>query len=209
MIKKTALILLGLGLAAACGHHEVVLNPPNVDLAQYEPVGLIAFTIEGAKGDIDQLASQAFLTQVNRAQRVPVLEMGKLEAVLEKVQASTVDPDSARAIGEAFRVRSFFLGTLKIKRMKAQVDLSAALNARLRVRTSTEVSATVRLVAADTGATLWTNQATLDGTLGVLGAGKDEVPYIAVRDQDRAARDFINELMFELTWDFRPTQSRR
>jgi hypothetical protein len=207
MAKTSLAIVLCAGLAA-CGGSHVVLVPPAVDLAAYEPIGLVTFTVENARGDLDEYATQLFLQQITRSQQTPVLEMGKLDAVLAKIHAKSLDPETDKAIRETYGVKSFFLGSIKISKTKPSVDLTAALNQRLRIRTSTDITATARLVSAETGATLWTNSTTLNGTLGLLGAGAGETPYVSVRDQDQATRDFLRELLYELTWDFRPTRRR-
>jgi hypothetical protein len=207
MIKKTLVIALTAAAAVSC-HSHVVLVPPAMDLGAYEPIGIIMFTAENAKGDLEEMSTQIFLKQLTQYQKAPVIEMGSLEAVLRKAGVDALGPETDSLVGEAFGVKSFFVGTVTISKVKPQVDIGAVLNQRLRVRTSTDITATVRLLSAESGATLWTDSSTLNGTLGVLSAGQGETPYVGVRDQDQAARDFLNELFYELTWDFRPTRRR-
>jgi hypothetical protein len=207
MIKKILFAGLVLGFVC-CGGSHVVLVPPAVDLAAAEPVGLIVFSVQNAKGDLDQIATQAFLQEATRNQRVPVLELGKMDEVLGKIGMRALDPDASRAIGERFKVRSFFVGDIRISKVKPQVDLSGVLNGNLRVRASMDIAVTGRLLSTDMGATLWTNSAALNGTLGMLSMGADGVPYFGMRDKDEATLKLLRELMYELTWDFRPTTRR-
>lgn len=207
MFKK---ILVIAGLAAAivsCSSHYVI-DPPAVDLMSAEPIGLITFSVVNAKGDLDQVATQAFLQEVNGAQRVPILEFGRLDAVLAKTGMKALGPDTARAIGQAYKVKSFFHGDVRISKVKPQVDLAGVLTGNLAVRASFDIAVTGRLVSAETGATLWTSSAARNGTLGMLSMGEDSIPYFAMTDEDQATLNLLRNIMREITWDFRPTRRR-
>jgi hypothetical protein len=207
MIKKILVAGLVLGFVS-CGGSHLVLVPPAVDLAAAEPVGLIVFSVQNAKGDLDQIATQVFLQEATRDQKVPVLELGKMDEVLGKVGLKALDPDASRAIGERFKIKAFFVGDIRISKVKPQVDLSGVLNGNLRVRASMDIAVTGRLLSTETGATLWTNSAALNGTLGMLSMSPEGVPYFGIRDKDEATMKLLRELMYELTWDFRPTTRR-
>jgi hypothetical protein len=207
MLKK---ILAIAGLAAgivSCSSHYV-LDPPAVDLTTAEPIGLITFSVVNAKGDLDQVATQAFLEEVSGAQRVPILEIGKLDAVFAKIGMKTLGPDAARAIGQAYKVKSFFHGNVRISKVKPQVDLAGMLSGNLSVRASFDIAVTGRLVSAETGATLWTSSAARNGTLGMLSMGQDSIPYFGMADKDQATLNLLRNLMREMTWDFRPVRRR-
>jgi hypothetical protein len=206
MLKKIFLAGLAFGFVSCSSHYVIV--PPVMDLMTVEPVGLVMFSVENAKGELDQMATQAFLQEATGYQRVPVLEIGKLEDILGKLDLKALDQDAARAIGERYKVKSFFHGEIRVSKVKRQVDVAGVLHGNLRIRASLDIAVTCRLISAETGATLWTNSDTLNGTLGLLSIGEDGVPYFGVRDQDEATVRMLRELMFELTWDFRPTKRR-
>src|SRR5512135_1885687 len=206
MRKKTLFVLLALGVAACSSHY--VLDPPAVDLTQDEPLGLVVFSVVNAKGDLDQIATQSFLQHVTAAQRVPVLEMGSVGAVLDKAGAPALDPDAAKAIGRAYDVKSFFHGEVRLSKVKSQVDLSGVFGGSVGVRASFDIAVTVRLVSAETGATLWTRSAAENGTVGMMHMGIDQVPSFAMGDKDQATLDLIADLMHRVTWDFRATERR-
>jgi hypothetical protein len=207
MIKRILIVGLAVGFAA-CGGSHLVLVPPAVDLGAAEPLGLVVFSVQNAKGDLDQIATQVFLQEATRDQKVPVLELGKMDDVLGKIGLKALDPEASRAIGERFKVKAFFVGDIRISKVKPQVDLSGVLNGNLRVRASMDIAVTGRLLSTETGATLWTNSAALGGTLGLLNVGPDGVPYFGMRDKDEATMKLLRELMYELTWDFRQTTRR-
>jgi hypothetical protein len=65
-------LLLILLSAAACGSKrpatQQVLVPPRLDLRQHGRVGLILFTLERAKGDLDAFATRRFSENILAAQ---------------------------------------------------------------------------------------------------------------------------------------------
>jgi hypothetical protein len=206
MLKRIFAAGLALGIVSCASHY--VVDPPAVDLAPDGPLGLITFSVLNARGDLDEIATQSFLQHVTAAQRVPVLELGRLDAVLSKTGAKALDPATAKAIGQSFEVKSFFHGEVRISRVKRQVDLTGVLTGNLAVRASFDIDVTVRLVSAETGATLWTRAASRNGTLGMVTMGVDQVPSFGMTDRDREMMNLIRDIMHQLTWDFRPTERR-
>jgi len=202
------LFLVGLAFGAVSCSSHYVLDPPAVDLSQFEPLGLITFSVVNAKGDLDAIATQSFVQHVTAAQRVPILEFGNLDAVFSKTGAKALDPEAAKAIGQSYAVKSFFHGDVRISKVKPQVDVAAVLGGSLAVRASFDIAVTVRLVSAETGATLWTRSAAQNGTVGVLSLGADQVPYFGMSDKDQAIMNIIADLMHRITRDFRPTERR-
>lgn len=207
MIKK-ALFIAALAGSIACRGGEIVTVPPEVDLASFGQLGLVTFGVENAKGDLDQMATQAFVQEVTRAQRTPVLELGALDALLARVQKKALDSEAVKAIGKLDGVGALFVGTITVSKVKPQVDIAGALS-QLRVRAGFDMSATVRLVSTETGATVWTNSRALNAAVGFLGLGGDGIPDFSMRDQNEAVQQALRELFFALTRDFRPTTFRR
>jgi len=191
----------------SCSSHYVVV-PPAVDLLAVEPIGLITFTVNNAEGDLDEMATQVFLRELTAFQKVPVLELGKFQAVLDKAGQSGLGPEAARAIAEHFKIKSFFYGEIQVSKVKHQVDLTGVLHGNLRARASMTIAVTARLMAGETGATLWTNSAVVNGTVGVLSLSADQVPRFGIKDKDEETMNMLSDLMFRLTWDFRPTRER-
>lgn len=197
-----------LALAAVVGCAKYTIVPPAVDLTGYETVGLVTFKVEGATGDLDGLATQFFLQEVTAAQRVPVVELGRPDEVLAGTGRIAFDREAAMAIGEKDRVQVFFLGEVKISKVKPQVDLFAPLSKALFVRTKFDIAVTARLISAANGATIWTESIVREGTVGSLGLGPDGVPVFGIRDKNEAMNNLLREIMFRLTWDYRPTRQR-
>lgn len=206
-IRKKQLVWL-VCLAAVAGCVKYMIVPPAVDLTAQGTLGLVTFKVEGAKGDLDGMATQYFLQEVTAAQRVPVVELGRHETVLSDVGKTSFDRETALAIGKKQGVEAFFLGEVKISKVKPQLDLLAPLSKALFVRAKFDIAMTARLVSASNGATLWTESIVREGTVGAIGMGEDGVPVFAIRDKNEAMNNLLREMMFQLTWDFRPSRRR-
>ena len=207
-MKKLHLAWIFVLFAVAGCASKYTIVPPAVDLTGYESVGLVTFKVENAKGDLDSMASQYFLREITAAQRVPVVELGPLGAVLSDVGKSTFDREAALAVGEKQGVEALFLGEVKISKVKPQVDLLAPLSKALFVRAKFDIAITARLVLAKNGATLWTESIVREGTVGAVGMGGDGVPTFAVQNKNEAMDNLLREMMYQLTWDFRPSRRR-
>lgn len=207
MRKRYFIWLVAIAAVSGCAAKYTIV-PPAVDLTGYETVGLVTFKVEGAKGDLDSLASQLFLQEVTGAQRVPVVELGRAEEVLAGTGKTSFDREAALAVGDKHGVQVFFLGEVKISKVKPQVDLFAPLSKALFVRTKFDIAMTGRLISAANGATIWTESIVREGTVGSLGLGPDGVPIFGLRDKNEAMTNLLREMTFRLTWDFRPTRRR-
>jgi hypothetical protein len=207
MFKKSLLVFI-LFMFISCGSRVLVLVPPEIDLLPYERVGLISFSVENAKGQLDEMATQRFLQEITRFQRgVQVIELGPLDEVLGKIIKTSLDQEAMRAIGEHFGVTSFFHGKIKVSDVKPDVDIAALIKS-LRVRVSFNISMTARLFSTETGATLWTDSVFRKESLASMSMGQNKIPYFDVKDQDETYKILVEHMVYELTRDFRPTKRR-
>jgi len=206
---RTKILVLFVAIAAVAGcSSKYTIVPPAVDLTGYETVGLVTFKMENAKGELDSLSTQFFLQEVTAAQRVPVVELGRPDEVLAGIGKTAFGRDAALAIGEKHGVEAFFLGEIKISKVKPQVDLLAPLSKALFVRAKFDIAMTARLVSAANGATIWTQSLVREGTVGALGLGADGIPTFGMQDKNEAMNNLLREMMFQLTWEFRPSRRR-
>jgi hypothetical protein len=205
MIKKIGSVAI-LFMFISCG--PVVLIPPEFDLMPYERIGLISFSIENAKGELDKMATQRFLQEITYFQRgVQIIEFGLLEDVLGKIDKATLDQEAIQAIGEEFGVTSFFYGEINVSDVKPQLDIAGLIRS-MRVRATFDISMTARLYSTESGATLWTDSVGRNAVLGYMMMGPERIPYFGVRDQEEAYRELTERLVHDLTRDFRPTKRR-
>jgi hypothetical protein len=179
-------------IAATSCRSTRVLMPPRVDLAPHVRIGLVTFTVDGAKGELAQLATQRFAEAMLAAQPgLEILELG--------VIAGPADPAAARTLGAAQGVRTVVLGHLVVSDVKPKVSLirrtaSAEMNVELRAR----------LLSAESGSTLWTQSSRRRATLAALD-WDGVVPVFSATDPDEAYGEMINALVYDLTYDFRST----
>jgi len=204
--KHFAFTLILAAAVTGCAAHYTIV-PPAVDLGSLGTIGLVTFKAADAKGDLDVAATQNFIEEVTAAQRVPVVELGPADAVLADVGKTAFDRETALALGRKHGVDALFIGEIAVTKVKPQLDLAAPLTRTLFARAAMDMSVKVRLVSTANGATLWTNSATRQGTVGSVGMDGG-VPVFAVRDKNAALNDLLRQMMFQLTWDFRPTRQR-
>ena len=194
-------------LAVASCSAKYIIVPPAIDLAGLGTIGLVTFKAADVKGDLDVAATQAFLEEVTAAQRVPVVELGPADTVLADIARPAFDREAALALGQKHGLDALFIGEIAVTKVKPQIDLAAPLSKTLFARAAMDMSVKVRLVDTANGATLWTNSAVRQGTVGSVGMDNG-VPVFAVRDKNAAMNDLLRQIMFQMTWDFRPTRQR-
>ncbi|MGD8534234.1 MAG: hypothetical protein PVF66_00190 [Candidatus Aminicenantes bacterium] len=207
MFRKCALVLTIL-LFIGCSRTMLVSVPPAVDLEPYGNIGLISFSTENAKGHLDEMATQRFLQAITQFQRgAQLIELGPLDEVLSRVNKPTIDQEAVKAIGKQFNVKGVFVGKISISDVKPQVSISALIKS-MGVRASFTISMTSRLYSTSTGATSWTDSVRWKDSLANLSLSEGGIPSFNVRDQDEAYATLIENMIYELTRDFRPTQRR-
>jgi hypothetical protein len=184
----------------ACGggtRHTTVQVDPAVPLAQHSRVGLVTFTAQNARGALVTLATQKFQEQLLRAQPgIEILELGTI--------TGPIDPAAAKRLGEQHGVKTIAVGHLTVSDLKPRVRLVGGLSA------STEVTIALqtKLLSSESGATLWARSSTLRETMQQVGIANGT----AVFDAQNAAETYgeiVNELVWNVTTDFRPTWVRQ
>jgi hypothetical protein len=203
--KHFAFFLALAAAVAGCVHYTIA--PPAVDLTSLGTIGLVTLKADNAKGDLDVAATQYFLQEVTAAQRVPIVELGTPDAVLADIGKTAFDRDAVLAIGEKQGVEAVFVGEIEVTKVKPQIDLAAPLSRTFFARAAFDIAVKARLISTKNGATLWTDSAVRQGTVGAVGM-EDGVPVFSVRDKSAALNDLLRQIMYRLTWDFRPTRVR-
>ncbi len=207
MLRKYAFVFI-LILFISCSKSMIVSVPPAVDLLSHGSIGLISFTAENAEGELDEMATQRFLQIVTQSQRsAQLIELGPLEDVLSKANESALDQESLKAIGERFNVKALFYGKISISDVKPQVSINALIK-NMGVRASFTISITSRLYSTSTGATLWTDSVRWEDSLADLNLSTDGIPSFNVKDKNEAHQRLVEQMVYELTQDFRSTQRR-
>lgn len=207
MHRKYALVFILL-LFIGCSRSVLVTVPPAMDLISYGNIGLISFSTENAKGQLDEMATQRFLQVITQSQRgAQLIELGTLDEVLNEINKSSFDREAIQAIGEHFNVKAFFFGKISVSDVKPQFSIGALVKS-MGVRASFTISMTSRLYSTATGATPWTDSVRWKDSLADLSLGDDRIPSFNVKDQDETYQNLVEQMIYELTRDFRPTYQR-
>jgi hypothetical protein len=188
-----------LALSACAAKYSQV--PPRLDLAPYGRVALVTFSAEQSGSAMSSLATQRFAEALLASQTgVELLELDPADSSLKAVPAND-GPALAKALGRKKDVPAVFVGYLKLSDMKPRGRLSTA---GVNLRASVSAELTVRLLSTQTGGTVWRSSAAADGTVGRV-AISGGLPSVAVRDQEEAYGEVVQELVAGVTRDLRPT----
>ena len=206
-VRPAAGLLVALLLAAGCGGRrpvpQQVLVPPRLDLKPYGRVGLVLFTIEKAKGELDQVATRRFSEDLLAAQPgVEVLELGSADSVRRRLGEKDMGALTAQAVGAARRTPVVFIGHLKISNVTPSGGLRSLSLPHLEATVSAEL--TVALYGTETGGTLWRSSGVASRKIGGLAIVGGE-PYFSAKDPNKAYLGLVNDLVDYVTRDLRPT----
>ncbi len=177
--------------------------PARVDLLAFQRIGIVEFK-SNAKGDLRSLASQEFIEQIQSSQPgVPVLELGNEEMVLRAVGRDKIDSDAIQAVGERYNVDAVIVGNLEVTDVKPNVNVSQVLTS-MDLKADVEAALTTRLLAAGSGATLWTRSSRWKQTVGHAGIDKQGGITFGAKDPQAAYGNLVYNLVDDITQDFRP-----
>ncbi len=191
-------LALTMMVAGACATARVLV-PPRFDLATFYTVGLVNFTIENARGDLDEVATEYFTRELFATQSgIEVLELGDMDEILAEAERERFDLRAARAVGGEYEIPAVFVGHLKASSVRPRASISRFPS----VEAVVSVELTVRLLSTESGATLWSNTAHANQSVGGLGLAGGEIVFSA-EDPNEAYGDLVALLIDELTADFR------
>ncbi|SRR6266446_99739 len=177
-----------------CSHRpprQRVLLPPNLNLVPYHNIGLFEFSVENAKGNLHQFATQRFEEYVLAAQ-----------TGIEIREFTPADSSRVFSSADTSGCPVAFFGHLKISNVKPRGGLTAGLAPVLRASVTVQLS--VWLVNTRTGGVLWRRSAASTeevGGLSFIGS----TPSFTARDPNDAYGHLINQLVYNVTYDVRST----
>src|SRR3989441_887842 len=221
LVKASATILT-LVAAMACGGggqtSHTVLVAPRLNLLPYGSVGLVTFSIEKAKGTLNEFATRRFEEYLLAAQSgIEVQEFSQA--------------DSTQALSGARGVPVVFLGHLKLSDVKPSGGLIGLTLPHVEATVTATLA--VELRSTKTGGTPWGGRSGAPGKGGPLpaaGGGApvpaphphdpggaplktpggqlaivDGVPEFAAQNPNDAYGHLINRLVYDVTYDLRST----
>jgi len=196
-VQRMLICFVILAATVGCGgsHRPLrqrVLLPPTLNLVPYHNIGLFQFSVENAKGNLHEFATQRFEEYVLAAQTG--IEMREFTST-----------DSSRVFSAAADSNGCpvaFFGHLKISNVKPRGGLTAALSPVLRASVTVELS--VWLMNTRTGGVMWRRSSASTeevGGLSFIGT----TPSFSARDPNDAYGHLINQLVYNVTYDVRST----
>jgi hypothetical protein len=201
-------VLLSLAALWSCSHTVLVTVPPRVDLKGYGTLGVVDFT-SNSSGAVGARATQQLQEQIQSAQPgTRFIDLGSREAVLAAVGRNQLDADAAKRIGKKYGVDALFLGEIAYSDPKTDVRVNdlTKLDAGLRTEVRGDISA--RLVETASGASVWSNSGWVRRQIGRLNVSEYGVSGAMTTKSD-PREEMVPALVYQLTYDFRPTTERR
>ena len=212
MITRLALLLLflSLGVVGCAGSRYVTVRvPPEVDLRNYQAIGIIEFG-SNADATINRYATQRFQSSVQSAQPgTRLVELGTAESVLAAIGARQLDADAIKKIGARFGVAAVFDGNIKFSEPKVNVrgmtDLAMAQGG---ARAEMRGDMFVKLVETKTAASVWSNSSWVTKQLGGVSASSDGGIVGTVRSSN-PREEMVPVLVREVVTGLRESTVRR
>ncbi|UCD23575.1 MAG: hypothetical protein JSW51_11105 [Gemmatimonadota bacterium] len=194
-------ILLTTVAATACSKR--VLVPPRLDLHPYPAVGLVTFTMENSKGDLERMATDRFLAEIHNAQPgTPVVELGDYQRLLEECGREKLDREALQTLANQYGVATVFVGHMKASNINPRASISSFPSVGVGATVSVEL--TVRMLETEVGATVWTNTAKASESVGELGLSGGQLVFGA-QDPKKAYGDLVDYLVSQVTTDMYST----
>jgi hypothetical protein len=199
--------LNGIGLAlivvigAACAAKRI-LQPARMDLHPVGRIGLILFSVENAKGNLNQFATERFAENVLSAQPgVEILELGNMDTLMQRVGERELGPLTAQELGKQRGLSAVFAGHLKITNPTASGGLAGLVTPHLEATIRTDLS--VRLLSAQSGGTMWRSSAWATQKVGGVSIVGGQLNFGA-RDPKTAYGPMVNTIVNIVTEDMWP-----
>src|SRR5213593_5253645 len=115
MRKLSGVVLAVVVLAGLACAAKRILVPARMDLHPYGKIGLVTFTVENAKGNLHEFATERFSEDVLAAQPgIEVLELGAQDTLMQRLGERELGIATAQELGRQRGVGAVFAGHLKI-----------------------------------------------------------------------------------------------
>jgi hypothetical protein len=207
-MRRTSTVVLALAglLSFACAKRNVIEVPPRVDLHEFETIGIIQFE-SAAKGNLPAFATQRFIEALQESQPgVRVLELGRASEIEGLDDTGRIDHRAVKKIGDKYDVDALVVGDLLVKDVRPRVDIMQTITT-MSVAADVDAGLTVRLLETDQGATVWTRSTNATRTVAQVGVSGKIVRFDA-QHPETAYGELVNALVYDITYDFRPSYVR-
>ena len=195
-VTRVAICFLIVVALIGCGGsrrppRQRVLLPPTLDLVPHKNIGLFTFSVENAKGNIHEFATQRFEEYVLAAQ-----------SGIEMREFTRGDSSRVFSRSDTSGVPVAFFGHLKISNVKPSGHLTASLSPVMQATVTVELS--VWLVNTRTGGVMWRRSSQSTEKVGGLSIVGGTASFSA-KDPNEAYGRLVNQLVYNVTYDVRST----
>jgi hypothetical protein len=207
-MRRTSTVVCALAglLSFACAKRNVIEVPPRVDLREYATIGIIQFE-SASKGNLPEFATQRFIEALQESQPgVRVLELGRAGEIDGLDDSGRIDYRAVKKIGDKYDVDAVVIGDLVVKEVRPRVDVMQTITT-MSVSADVDAGLTARLLETDQGATLWTRSTSATRTVAQVGVSGKTVRFDA-QHPEQAYGELVNALVYDITYDFRPSYVR-
>ena len=202
---KVSILIIVLFLISGCGPRVMV--PPEIDLTEYEVLGLIDFS-SNMEGNHDEYATQKFIEAITENQKgIRIIELGSEDEILESLNQKKVNSKAVKVIGEQYNVKTVIIGDLNISDVKPKIDILSLVKS-MSFSAEVKASLSVRLLETSDGATIWTCSAQDEADVAHVSILSGNLFSFNATNPDEAYGDLIDELVKDVTKDFRVTYRR-
>ncbi len=202
---KVSILIIVLFLISGCGPRVMV--PPEIDLTEYEVLGLIGFS-SNMEGNHDEYATQKFIEAITENQKgIRIIELGSEDEILESLNQEKINSKAVKVIGEQYSVKTLIIGDLDISNVRPKIDI-LSLTKYMSFSAEVKASLSVRLLETNSGATIWTSSSQDEADVAHVSIISGNLFSFNATDPDEAYGDLIDKLVRDVTKDFRVTYKR-
>lgn len=187
----------------ACGPRIVVPEsppvrvPPTIDLAELEQIGVVRFRVP-ASAEWSALATDKFVESARRDQGiVRMIDLG-----------TSPSPELDLELGRERGVRTILAGDLTVSNTKPRVRIATDISSG-NVSWSVEATLAVRLVEAESGASIWSRTASASRPVGGVALMGGQGVRIDAGPMREVYDELVDELVARVTTDFQERWVRR
>jgi hypothetical protein len=208
IVALTLILVAGTWGCAKRSPKTTVRIPPRVDLTQLEVIGVVEFD-SSAEPELESLVTQSFTAEARRDQGlVRMVELGPNDDVLASVGQSRWNRDSYKALGTEHGVHTILVGTLTLTEARPSISLSPSLESG-SVSALIKATLAVQLVEASSGASVWSSSASASRSVGNISVSSGKDVVLNARDPKSTYGPLVDDLVEQVTRDFKATWVRR
>ena len=201
---RFSIVTAGAALTFSACASQMARVPPRMDLGNYDRIALVTFSADPSKNSLGQLATQRFAEEVLASQTgFELLELGPADSSVARLLAAGDAPEAAKVLGRDKQIPAVFFGQLAMAGAKPNGSVGAGGNLNVGATVAAELN--VRLLSTSTGGTLWRSSSSTSKSVGQVSMSGGRLPSISATDPNAAYATMVDDMVGQVTRDFRPT----